>query len=259
MPDPYKVLGVDPSAGDDDIKKAYRQLSRKYHPDANINNPNKDAAEEKFKEIQQAYQQIMHDRESGYRGSSSGYGPGSSYGYSGQGYGSSGYGQSGRGYDDYADSDDSWGYWGPFGSFFGGFYGGQQGYGRGQEYAGQDETTRYMQAAANYINARQYNEALNVLNSISDRTARWYYFSALANAGLGNTADALSHAKLAHAMEPDNYEYSSLIDRLQGGSAWYNDAGSTYGRGTVSCERALCTMCAINLCCGSYGRFCCCI
>ncbi len=60
--DPYGVLGVSPDVNDDEIKKAYRNLSRRYHPDANINNPNKDAAEEKFKEIQVAYEQIMKQR-----------------------------------------------------------------------------------------------------------------------------------------------------------------------------------------------------
>ena len=58
MQDPYSILGVSRDASDEDIKKAYRKLSRIYHPDANINNPNKDQAEAKFKEIQQAYQQI---------------------------------------------------------------------------------------------------------------------------------------------------------------------------------------------------------
>lgn len=63
MFDPYSVLGVSRDASDDEIKKAYRKLSRKYHPDANINNPNKAQAEEKFKEVQQAYEQIMKERE----------------------------------------------------------------------------------------------------------------------------------------------------------------------------------------------------
>ena len=58
MYDPYAALGLTRGATDEEIKKAYRSLSRKYHPDANVNNPNKEQAEEKFKEIQQAYQGI---------------------------------------------------------------------------------------------------------------------------------------------------------------------------------------------------------
>ena len=65
--DPYSVLGVSRDASEEEIKKAYKALSRKYHPDANINNPNKDQAEEKFKEIQAAYQQIMKERTEGYK------------------------------------------------------------------------------------------------------------------------------------------------------------------------------------------------
>lgn len=62
---PYDVLGVSPNASDDEIKKAYRDLTRKYHPDANINNPLADLAEEKFKQVQEAYDTIMNDREHG--------------------------------------------------------------------------------------------------------------------------------------------------------------------------------------------------
>ena len=65
MMNPYQVLGVAPGASDDEIKKAYRALSRKYHPDANINNPNRAQAEEKFKEVQQAYDQIMKEKQQG--------------------------------------------------------------------------------------------------------------------------------------------------------------------------------------------------
>ena len=63
----------------DEIKKAYRKLSRLYHPDANINNPNKKQAEEKFKQVQEAYNQIIAARE---RGETGGYG--GFYGQSGQ-------------------------------------------------------------------------------------------------------------------------------------------------------------------------------
>ena len=88
MLDPYSVLGVPRNASDDEIKKAYRKLSRKYHPDANINNPNKDQAEEKFKEVQQAYEQIMKEREYG-GAAGNGYGGYGNYGGFG-GYGSAG-------------------------------------------------------------------------------------------------------------------------------------------------------------------------
>lgn len=79
MTNPYQVLGVSPGASDDEIKKAYRALSRKYHPDANINNPNKAQAEERFKEVQQAYDQIMKEKQQG--GSSYSYGQSGSQSY----------------------------------------------------------------------------------------------------------------------------------------------------------------------------------
>ena len=66
MTDPYSILGVARGASEEEIKKAYKTLSRKLHPDANVNNPNRDQAEERFKEIQAAYQQIMKERTEGY-------------------------------------------------------------------------------------------------------------------------------------------------------------------------------------------------
>ena len=66
-------------------------MSRKYHPDANINNPNKDEAERKFKEVQQAYEQIMKERTQGAGGAGDysywgGFGGFGSYGGFGGGY-----------------------------------------------------------------------------------------------------------------------------------------------------------------------------
>jgi len=71
MNDPYKVLGVDRNASDDEIKKAYRELARKYHPDNYVNNPLADLVEEKMKEINEAYDQIQKERASGTRSESS--------------------------------------------------------------------------------------------------------------------------------------------------------------------------------------------
>ena len=93
MSDPYQILGVSRDASDEEIKKAYRALSRKYHPDANINNPLKEEAEQKFKEVQQAYQQIMDEREHG--------------GNSGNTYGNSGYGGFGGSYGQRSQSSGS--------------------------------------------------------------------------------------------------------------------------------------------------------
>lgn len=67
MSDPYKVLGVSPTATDEEIKKAYRALARKYHPDNYANNPLADLVQEKMKEINEAYDEIQKLRASGGR------------------------------------------------------------------------------------------------------------------------------------------------------------------------------------------------
>ena len=74
MKDPYSVLGVSRNATDDEIKDAYRELARKYHPDNYAGNPLSDLAQEKMKEINEAYDAIISERRSeGYNGSNSGY------------------------------------------------------------------------------------------------------------------------------------------------------------------------------------------
>lgn len=65
MKDPYSVLGISKNATDQEIKNAYKELARKYHPDNYADNPLSDLAGEKMKEINEAYDQIMNSRRSG--------------------------------------------------------------------------------------------------------------------------------------------------------------------------------------------------
>jgi len=65
MKDPYEVLGVSSSASDEEIKRAYRDLARKYHPDNYADNPLADLAQEKMKDINEAYDSITRSRSGG--------------------------------------------------------------------------------------------------------------------------------------------------------------------------------------------------
>ena len=228
MTDPYSVLGVSRNATEEEIKKAYRKLSRIYHPDANINNPNKKQAEEKFKEIQEAYSEIMHDRENG----------GSSYGSSsyGSSFSKAGYGN---------------------GSYGGSSYGGSSYSGA---YSQTGDNPRFS-AAVNYINSGLYSEAMNILNSMTmdQRSARWYYLHANANFGLGNTVDAINDARRAVEMEPGNIEYQVFLDRMNNSTSWYGQRGSQYDSASNTgscCTKMLCFNLACGTCCPGFCGYC---
>ena len=240
MSDPYEILGVQRGASEEEIKKAYKRLSRKYHPDANLDNPK--AAEEKFKEIQQAYQQVMKEKTTGY--SQSSYG-----GYQSQG---NPYGGQGNPYGN--QQGNPYGEWNPFEDIFGQFSGY---YTNGGAQQRQKTTTGYekdthLRAAGNYVRNGYYQEARNVLDGMEParRNARWYYYSAQANSGAGNTATALEHAKHAVEIDPDNVAYQNLYRQLQSGGQWYAGRGQSYGRTTMNPGGYCMTLLCLNLCCG---------
>ncbi len=235
MSDPYEVLGLKRGASEEEVKKAYRQLSRKYHPDANVNNPDKDKAEEKFKDIQQAYKAIMSgeaDRTSySGTGSSGGYGGGTQY-------------------------EDPFGGFGGFGPF------GFGGYQSNNSYDANDKDSRYFQAARNYLRNGSYEEAKNVLNQIENHNGRWHYYSGVCNAGLGNHIRALEMLQRAMQLEPDNQEYRQAYEQIKSGGTWYMDRGAGYGmdmRGGSRCCNTFCNVCLLMSCCGGgcYPLYCC--
>ena len=87
MRDPYEVLGVPSSATDEEIKKAYRNLARKYHPDNYPDSPLADVAQEKMKEINEANEAVQSMRKNAGTGQSAGYGA-----YGGNPFGAGAYG-----------------------------------------------------------------------------------------------------------------------------------------------------------------------
>ena len=244
--DPYQILGVSSSATDDEVKKAYRAQCKKYHPDLNPDDP---TAEEKFKQVQSAYDQVMKMRQGG-----------GSYAQQSNPYSQH---QQQSGYADPFGFGGSGGFrfYGPFG--FGFDFGGADngyGYNTGYRQGGSDEPIE-MQAVRNYINARRYREALNVLESISNRTAQWYYYHALANLGIGNTINALDDARKAVSMEPNNPTYQQLLNRLQNQGQQYHAQSSNYSVPSFNMGKMCLTFWLCSLCCG--GRpflpfcFCC--
>ncbi|WP_407383348.1 DnaJ domain-containing protein [Ruminococcus sp.] len=81
MKNPYEVLGVSETATDEEIKTAYRNLAKKYHPDNYYDSPLADLAEEKMKEINGAYDQICEMRRNGSRSTASFGSYGSDFSY----------------------------------------------------------------------------------------------------------------------------------------------------------------------------------
>lgn len=218
MQDPYKTLGIAQNASEDEIKKAYRILAKKYHPDVN-----KDpGAEDRFIEVQNAYQAIMDARKRGDRGNF--------WEHSGSNAGYDGYG----------------GFHG-----FGGFQDfGQQSY---QNTSGMND----FQTIVNLINSQRFMEANQILQGMRDRGADWYYLSAIAQYGMGNQIAAMDLAEKACQMDPSNQQYRQFYAQIQSGRSRYRNMQQPFSMGgnDLCCRLVLCSMC-LNGCCGG-GYYCC--
>jgi len=181
---PYEVLGVSRNASLDEIKKAYRELSRKYHPDSYVGNPLSSLAEEKFEQVQEAYDAIMKEKNGDYNYASN---------YNNNGYNN---GDSGE-----------------------------------------------MAEVYNLLGRRAYSQALSLLDSMPNRNAKWYYYSAIAQVGLGNNLRGMEYARMAVSMEPNNIEYQNLVNRLSFQGNRYGEVRNVYRGGRSGFDDAS------DLCC----------
>ena len=223
--DPYKVLGVAPDASDEEIKKAYRDLTKKYHPDLN---PGDEEAARKMNDINAAYDAIKNGTAQ--------TGP-----YAQQSYGGPGYGYAGNAYQQY-----DWSAWSGWNAW---------------QQAQQTERSEYT-AAKNYIRNGMYREALTALSGvpIPERDGKWYYLSAGANMYLGNKVAALEHAKRAVSLDRSNPDYRRLLEQLQSGGDFYEDYSGRYAR-SLNLNPLWLGLCAASICtggrCGLPLIFCC--
>lgn len=216
--DPYKVLEISRDASKEEIKRAYRKMGKKYHPDLHPNDPE---AAKKMVEINEAYDMLTNPEkyekrraedqrtntyQNTYTGTNqTGYGP---YGQQNQRGTYGGYGW-------FGDFD--------FEDLFG-FYGSRSSDEKIETMPGDDNDIRQV---IDFINMRQFTYARQILNGIVSvrRNARWYYLSAMTNKGLGNTMQALEFINKAIQMEPGNVTYQRAKQNMQRSASNYRQSG----------------------------------
>ena len=149
---------------------------------------------------------------------------------------------------DIPGAGDPFGAGGPFGGFYGRYTYNNAGS------SAQDDNPK-VRAAGNFISNGYYNEALKVLEEVpfAERRGRWYYYSAIANQKLGNTATAIEHIQRAVSLEPNNMQYRQFMQIIENGGSWYSDMGDIYGRpsgrGSECCSLLATFLCWQMFCC----------
>ncbi len=217
--DPYKVLGVSPNASEEEVKSAYRQLVKKYHPDNYADSPLADLANEKMQEVNEAYDMIINRLRANGQSSS-------------QGSNASG------------------------GSYYGGQQ--QSGYGGYGGYAGQtsgqmNDIRRLIQQ-----NRLVEAEELLDGTPVRSRDGEWYFLKGTIFFQRGWLDDAMNHFSTACRLNPNNPEYRAAMNRMmwqqQGNmgspNGSYRTSPDAAGMSACNCcSNLICTDC----CCECMG------
>jgi curved DNA-binding protein CbpA len=221
MKSPYEILGVSPSASDDEIKQAYRALAKKYHPDNYTDSPLADLASEKMAEINAAYDQIQEMRKNGSASSRQNSGSGGAYGAYGFG-----------------------------GSYSGGY---QQNTGANN---GPFADIRRLIATGRVIEA---DELLNGVPA-SSRDAEWHYLKGRILHSRGFLEDSIAYFRQAVDMNPSNPEYRQWLNMMENQRTYgyQGNHGPQTVFTTLPCQNLcatlLCLQCVCGGCCFPFYR-----
>lgn len=237
---PYQVLGISQGASKEEIKKAYRQKAKEYHPDLHPNDPH---AADKMNEINEAYDMLSNPEKYSQRTQQTG-GYGGGAGYSSPGSGSYGGAYQGGAYGDFD----------PFG--FDDLFGfGQRRSGGPDQPVEEPSDSEEFRRVISFLQAGNFRYARQGLNvMVSDlRNGRWYYLSALTAFGLGDYVQATEHIARALQAEPGNAVYRKAMQDMKASGQAYNTAGAEYSRYGDGVGRFCRTCCAMQMFC-----WCCC-
>ncbi len=213
MKNPYEVLGIKEGASEEEIKRAYREQVKKYHPDQYQDNPLSKLAEDKLREVNEAYEYLT------------------------------GKGQT-------AKTSNGW-------SGRSAYTGGQGSYAAGSQGTGEGS----FRQVRLYINSGNIAAAESMLESISDKSAEWFYLRGLIFMKKGWYNEAVMNVRQACNMDPSNYEYRDALNRMNVNNNMYrgNAQNRGYGAGPSFCDMCMCAWCSDSMCecCGGDLIGCC--